>query len=184
MTDKVRFSYHVDPSSRGRDRGRVVTIARTLEGNDVLFGFAVCKPTYWVVHDEPQKGDDTCLMHKVEGDRFTKKQGRLLSKGRLEKRPWRAPRMVTAGEAEPTEVEHPMDAIQRFFTEGNVTLRDEDGNEIPCPEFILRTVAYNEWDVLPMTMIHLDGEIKNLAQAATEIAKAEDGNKVAEHTGT
>lgn len=146
MTDKVRFSYHVDPSDRSRDRGRVITIARTLEGNNVLFGFAVCKPTYWVINREPTKDEIYCSMHKVEGDRFIKKQGRLLAGGRLSKRPWRAPRMTTTGDAEPTDVEHPMDAIRRFFAEGNVTLKDEEGEEIPCPEFILRTVAYNAWE--------------------------------------
>jgi hypothetical protein len=175
MSDDVRFSYHVDPVRRGR----VITIARRLEGNEILFGFSVCKPTYWVIPEEPTREDTACIMHKVEGDRFTKKQGRRLAKGRLIKRPWRVTRMAEASGGENketvTKLEHPMDSVRRFFAEGNVTMRDLDGKDIPCPDFVLRTIAYNEWDevlVGPTQSITIQVQTKELQESLARAVAA------------
>lgn len=158
----VRYSYHVDPVRPGR----VVTIARQLEGNDVLFGFAVCKPTYWIIPDAPRKNDTYASMYKVEGDRFTKKQGRLLATGRLTKRPYRVTRKEVSGSEDEVTLEGPMDAIRRYFYDGGVQMKDSEGNEIPCPDFIVRTVVYNPWQVRTPTPVILfeDGTEVNLGE--------------------
>ena len=177
----VRYSYHIDPVRRGR----VVTIARKLDGNDVVFGFAVCKPTYWVIPDEPKKDDTKCLMIKVEGDRFDKERGRLLSRGRMNKRPYRVTRQTDETQDDTAKLEHPVDTIRRYFEDGNVTMKDEDGEEIPCPEFILRTVSYNDWDTPIPTLLLEDGTEINMGELFTSLVNmTPEDDEEAENTGT
>ena len=125
MTD-IRYSYHEDPE----DKGRVVTVARALEGDNITFGFSVCQPTRWVTHS----GEGLVVQQRVDGDRFVKKKGRVLARGRMEKRPFVIDRKGSTL--------HPLEEIRKFFATGQVSLLDpETGCEYPAPSFLVRAVV-------------------------------------------
>lgn len=117
MSD-VRYSYHKDSI----DLGRVVTIARRLLENGVVqYGYTVCRPTKWIVAVD---GKDVQQYIRIPGDDFSKKIGRDIARGRLDKDPY----MVR-----PVGDEHPLDAIRRDFVD-----RVRNGERIPL--FIQRSV--------------------------------------------
>lgn len=80
MSEKIHFSYLRDPEN---DR-RVMTVARRIEGEQIVFQTAVCNPK----------------------DHHTKKVGRQIATGRLEKHPWHVSR---------EEGVHPMETISDFL---------------------------------------------------------------------
>lgn len=152
----VRFSYHVDPE----DQGRVVTIARKVEGNNVLFGFSVCQPTRWATFE----GTDTVYKEKIKGDHFNKKDGRDMAVGRMNKRPF----IVYRTEE---DTRHPLDVVRATFAAGFVSMKDkETGKQRPVPDFILRTVLHGKnpsvaYAPEPRKSV-MDGQVRVIAKIA------------------
>jgi len=114
----THYSYLTDP----KNFTRVITVARVIEGDTIVFGISVCRPTEWTCDYE---GSRYRGLRRVKGDQHKKAKGRMIAENRMNSLKHRLT-------VQRVEGEHPMLTIAKSMT-------SEHRGELP--KFVERTFA-------------------------------------------